>query len=148
MSNKHPTFSTQPDPLTKAQLSELQQLRDEAAATMRKADPSLEYSLAGMSLSNGGHEKVLGVLNTFFEQFQEAAIQMSEEFSLSISTETLASVDSTATAYLFADLFRPRGGWSLSAKKRESIDEYNTEMDRRAWMAALYLKLARSFLRT
>jgi hypothetical protein len=115
--------------LTKAQLAELQQVRDEAQAKFQKINPKLGAMLAGISLSGGGREKILDYLVQAFERLQEK-IQLESE----------------ALMYLLYDQFRPRGKWTLSTEQRELNAEFNNEMDRRAWMAVTAIKATKGFL--
>jgi len=133
--------------LTAAQLGELQSLREEARELMEKQRPDLPAMLAGMALSEGGNEKVLEVLSKFYIEFQKSTKAMPAEFSRSISPDVLFEVESKALGYLYFDLYRPRGAWTLSSKKRETIKECNDEMDLRAWEAAISLKQVRSTIK-
>ena len=134
--------------LTKAQRLELRRLEEEAMAEMTKASPNYKSGLAGTALSAGGFEMMWALLDTLFEGLQQAARELPEEFSRSISADTLAAVDAAATAYLATDLYRPPGRWSLfSAKNRALRRERNDKLDLRAWLAAAHLKRARVFLR-
>jgi hypothetical protein len=72
--------------------------------------------------------------------------KLPKEFSPSaVDADFLADVDSRASSYLAIDLYRPRAGWSWSAKKRALRRELQDAMDNRALMALLYLKQAHAY---
>ena len=71
---------------------------------------------------------------------------MPQEFSPgAVEADFLADVDTKASAYLATGLFRPRAGWSWSAKKRALKRELQDTMDKRALMALLYLTQAHAY---
>jgi hypothetical protein len=127
--------------LTNAQQLELQELKKAAMAEMTKINPTYQSAVVGAAF--GG--SIWAMLDTLFEELVQADQKMPEEFSLSISSDIPANVDVTATAYLATDLYRPRAGWSLSAKKRALRRELQDLMDKRAWLAAAYLRRARVY---
>lgn len=133
-------------PLTKGQLAELQWLQEEASAQLNKVDPKIAYMLAGMTLSNGGAEKIHDLLGTCFERLQKAASEMPGTFHPDVSPDTVLNLQGAAMMYLTIDKARHKPGWILSAKKRAEALLYQEEMDHRAWLAAESLKLARSYL--
>jgi hypothetical protein len=128
--------------LTKSQQLELQKEEKAAMADMTKIHPTYPNAVAGAAFGGG----IWAMLDSLFEELVQADQKMPEEFSLSISSDIPANVDATATAYLATDLYRPRAGWSLSAKKRALSRELQDLMDKRAWMAVLYLRRARNYL--
>jgi hypothetical protein len=128
--------------LTKAQQLELQEHEKAAMADMTKTDPTYPSAVAGAAFGGG----IWAMLDSLFEELVQADQRMPEEFSLSISSDIPANVDATATVYLATDLYRPRAGWSWSAKKRALRRELQDLMDKRAWMAVLYLRRARTYL--
>lgn len=130
------------DVLTNAQQLEIKELEEQALVDMTKLTPT--YPLTMAKAVNSG--EIWTILDVIFEQLQQAGEKMPEEFTLSISSDVPAEVDAAATAYLATDLFRPRGGWSLFAKKRALRRELRDKMDRRALLAALHLRRARMFL--
>lgn len=141
------------DALDKAQLSELEQFREAAVLDFRKNSPTLEYTIAGTGLSDGGLQKIAEMMETHFQNMLLSAEKMPNELEVFPSPERLrtlvdimSSIETTASFYLFMDHFRPRGAWSLSSKKREATAEYNRIMDQRAWAAVSCLKSARSYL--
>ncbi len=128
--------------LTKAQQLELQELEEQAMAEMAKSTPTYASTMAGAAFSG----KIWAALDALFAKLEQDGQKMPEEFTLSISSEIPAALDATATAYLATDLFRPRGGWSLSAKRRALRRELQFQMDGRALLAAAYLRQARIYL--
>jgi len=127
--------------LTKAQQLELQELEKKAMAEMKERNPTYASAIAGASSST-----IWVALEPLFETLERAGQKMPEQFNPSISSDIPAAVDAAATAYLATDLLRPRGGWSLSAKKRALRRELRDTMDLRAWIAALHLQRARIYL--
>jgi hypothetical protein len=128
--------------LTKAQRQVLHELEQKAMADMVRTTPTYPSAMAGAALSG----QIWAVLEALFEELQKASEKMPEQFTLSISSDILADVDSAATAYLATDLYRPRGGWSFSAKKRAFRRDLQNQMDGRALLAAAHLQRARVFL--
>lgn len=128
--------------LTKAQRLELEAVGKEALAELTKHQPTFAATMAGAAF--GG--KIWGVLDTMFEELRAAGQKLPREFSPSaVEADLLADVDSRASSYLAIDLYRPRAGWSLSAKKRALKRELQDAMDQRALMALLYLKQAHAY---
>jgi len=141
--------------LSNAQLSELQQAHEQALVDFRAIDKTLEYTMAGTGLSDGGREKIIGMLENQFVEVQRAAANMPDElepFSSEERTQALGQIISTmesmASMYLFMDYFRPNagGGWFMSSAKKQMAAEYNRIMDERAWAALMTLKMAKSYL--
>jgi hypothetical protein len=93
-----------------------------------------------------GEAPLWAALDALFNEVETANEKMPEQFDPSISPDIPAAVDSAATVYLATDVFRPRGGWTFSAKKRALKRERQEVMDERAWFAALTLKRARLYL--
>jgi hypothetical protein len=128
--------------LTKEQRLEMQAVGKEALAELTKHQPTYASMMAGAAF--GG--QIWGVLDTFFEELHTVGQKMPQEFSpSSVEADFLADVDTKASAYLATDLFRPRAGWSWSAKKRALKRELQDVMDKRALMALLYLKQAHAY---
>ena len=134
--------------LTKAQRLEMQEVGKLALAQLTKHQPTYAATMAGAAI--GG--QIWAVLEALFEELEKAAQTLPNEFDLhAIEVDTLARVDSTASTYLATDLYRPRAGWSWSAKKRAFKRERQDTMDRKAMMAFLYLTQAhiyRDFLQS
>jgi hypothetical protein len=128
--------------LTKAQRQALHELEQQAMADMVRTTPTYPSAMAGAALSG----QIWAVLEALFEELQKAGEKMPEQFTLSISPDIPAAVDSAATAYLATDLYRPRGGWSFSAKKRALRRDLQSQMDGRALLAAAHLQRARVYL--
>lgn len=128
--------------LTKEQRLELQAVGKEALAELTKHQPTYASVMARAAF--GG--QLWGVLDTLFEELYPVGQKLPKEFSPSaVEADLLADVDSRAASYLATDLFRPRAGWSWSAKKRTLNRELQDTMDKRALMALLYLKQARTY---
>jgi hypothetical protein len=128
--------------LTKAQRQALHELEQQAMADMVRTTPTYSSAMAGAAFSG----KIWAVLEALFEDLQKAGEKMPEQFTLSISPDIPAAVDAAATAYLATDLYRPRGGWSFSAKKRALRRDLQNQMDGRALLAAAHLERARVYL--
>ena len=99
--------------LTKAQQLELQELEKKAMAEMKERNATYASAIAGASSGT-----IWVTLEPLFETLEQAGQKMPEQFNPSISSDIPAAVDAAATVYLATDLLRPRGGWSLSAKKQ------------------------------
>jgi hypothetical protein len=128
--------------LTKEQRLEMQDVGKEELAVLTKHQPTYASMIAGAAF--GG--QIWEVLDNFFADLYAVGRKMPKEFRPSaVEADFLADVDSKASAYLAADLFRPRAGWSWSAKKRALKRELQDAMDKRALMALLYLKQARTY---
>jgi len=128
--------------LTKAQQLELQELEKKAMAEIKERNPTYASAMAGAAFSG----TIWAALESLFETLEQAGQKMPEQFNPSISSDIPAAVDAAATVYLATDLLRPRGGWSLSAKKQALRRELRDTMDLRAWIAALHLRRARIYL--
>jgi hypothetical protein len=131
--------------LTKQQWAELHALQKEALAEAEKQNPTYIAGLAGAALSSKP-EGIFTVLESLFDEVMKAGKKMPEQFDPHIVSDIPAAVDAAASFYLATDALRPRARWSFSAKKRALSHEVQDEMDKRAWVAVLYLKQARSFL--
>ena len=127
--------------LTKAQQLELQELEKKAMEEMKERNPTYASAIAGAFSGT-----IWAALESLFETLEQAGQKMPEQFNPSISSDIPAAVDAAATVYLATDLLRPRGGWSLSAKKQALRRELRDTMDLRAWIAALHLRRARIYL--
>jgi len=127
--------------LTKVQKAELEELKQAAMAEL-KENPTYMSLMSAASFS----DRIWAALDALFNEVKTANEKMPEQFDPSISSDIPAAVDSAATAYLATDVFRPRGGWTFSAKKRALKRELQEVMDQRAWIAALTLKRARLYL--
>jgi hypothetical protein len=100
-----------------------------ALAELTKHQPTYAAMMAGAAI--GG--QIWEVLDTLFEELHAVGQKMPQEFSPSaVEADFLADVDSRASAYLATDLYRPRAGWSWSAKKRALKRELQDTMDKRA----------------
>ena len=128
--------------LTKAQRLELHAVGKKHSAELTKYQPTYASMMAGAAF--GG--QIWGVLDTFFEQLHAVRQKLPKEFSPSaVEADFLADVEQKASAYLATDLYRPRAGWSWSAKKRALKRELQDAIDNRALMALLYLKQAHAY---
>ena len=128
--------------LTKAQQQELQAVGKEALAELTQHQPTFAATMAGAAFSG----QIWTVLDAMFEELHAAGQKLPREFSPSaVEADILADVDSRASSYLAIDLYRPRAGWSWSAKKRALKREQQDKMDKRALMALLYLKQAHAY---
>jgi len=128
--------------LTKGQKAELEELEQAAMAELKEKNPTYISAMSAASFS----DRIWAALDALFNEVKTANEKMPEQFDPSISSDIPAAVDSAATAYLATDVFRPRGGWTFSAKKRALKRELQEVMDQRAWIAALTLKRARLYL--
>ncbi len=124
----------------------IKQYTVEANLAFRETSPALADMLAGMTLSTGGAAKVIEVLDEFFADLEQAAINLPENFSRNIDLGLLAEVDSRCMLYLFADQFRPTLGFRISPRSRAVKRDFHLAMDGRAMIAALRLKQVRTFL--
>jgi hypothetical protein len=128
--------------LTKANRLEIAAAGKEARAEFTEHQPTFAATIAGAAFSG----QIWAVLDTMFEELHAAGQKLPREFSPSaVEADILADVDSRASSYLAIDLYRPRAGWSWSAKKRALKRELQDAMDKRALMALLYLKQARAY---
>jgi len=114
----------------------ISRLKKEANEAFDKQDPNLRFKLAGMALSNGGHQKIIEVLDQNFLSFLEASKKLPENFTLTFSPEDVFDVKIKALFYIFADQYRPTGGIALLPSARAEKKAYNERMDQRLLMAA------------
>ena len=135
-----------PEPLSVADLKTLQQFRDEARARFNKIDSTLEYQIAGLLMSKDGIATVSGMIDDQFRSLMVCVRQLPEKYVSGIISDFFHEIESVSMGYLFYDRARPRGGWTMSEAKRAAMKQYNDLMDRKAWVAILYLKLAKSQL--
>jgi hypothetical protein len=139
-------FVIAPNSLTTAQFAELETMKKGCAAFLTEANDRLPYILAGASLSDGGREKILGILRTSLNKVIEAAGSMPEEFNLSTEFDVLWAMKSSASMYLFVDMYRHRTPKPLFSKQSPAGLEFDDLMDRTAWTVSLWLKLAETHL--
>ena len=114
----------------------IEEMRKDAISAFNKSDPTLEFKLAGMSVSDGGGEKILSVLDQHFSEFLEANEKLPQEFSVNFSPEDVFNAKIKAQFYLFAERFRPTGGIAIMPSARAQKKAYNDMMEQRALMAA------------
>lgn len=132
------------DPQTSKLIS---QLRKEATSLFEKQDPNLSPMLAGMSLSNGGDAKILGLLDQQFSLFLEARKKMPQEFTANFIPEDIIDTLTKAQFYLFADQFRPTGGIAILPGARAKKKEFNDNMDQRLVLVALEIQRCKTLLK-
>jgi hypothetical protein len=122
------------------------QLRKEAISLFEKQDPNLSPMLAGMSLSNGGDAKIIGLLDQQFSLFLEASRKMPQEFTLNFHPQDVIDTLTKAQFYLFADQFRPTGGVAILPGARAKKKEFNDTMDQRLMIVALEIQRCKTLL--
>ena len=136
--------------LTKEQKAELETLKKSALHDMLKYEPKIDNTFSGIAVSDGGTTKMIQLLEEAYFDFENLASLLPEPNELNFSKNQaamFADVDTKATYCFFLENYRPKVAWSLSAKTRAKNKDLNDELDKRALLCMMTLKLVRSLLK-
>jgi len=139
-------FQIYDDTLTAENKKYLESLRTEIEESFDKVQKNLKYILAGTGLSKDGAQKIAQLQEVALRKLKEAVEQAPQNLSRDADQEIFIEISTSAQYYLLLDIFRHRTSGFSFGKQRDAGKKHDDFMDRLAFSAAIYLKIAENWL--